>query len=32
MTEIKLLILVQGIILLVGVIGLIIYAYVQLRD
>lgn len=32
MSDIKLLILVQGIILLVGVIGLIIYAYVQLRD
>lgn len=32
MSEIKLLILVQGIILIVGVIGLLIYTYVQLRD
>ncbi len=32
MSDVELLILVQGIILIVGVIGLLIYTYVQLRD
>lgn len=32
MSDIEVLMVVQGIILLVGVIGLIIHAYVQLRD
>lgn len=32
MSDIEVLMVVQGIILLVGVIGLIIHGYVQLRD